>query len=84
MDTAITTIYCLSDDFIKAQGHREDPQCTLSDAEIVTVAITAARFFGANFETAMTFLRGQGYLQRPPRDCLVSQAVGEHEGFLPP
>ena len=64
MDTAITTIYCLTDDFLKAQHHRQNPQCTLSDAEIVTIALTAARFFGGNFETAMTFLTEQRYLAR--------------------
>ena len=52
MDTAITAIYCLTDDFLKALGHREDPQTTMSDAEVITTALVAARFFGGNFELA--------------------------------
>lgn len=52
MDTAITAIYCLTDDFLKAIGHREDPQTTMSDAEVLTTALVAARFFGGNFEVA--------------------------------
>jgi len=64
MDTAIVTIYCVTDDFLKASGHQEDSQCTLADAEIITIALTAARFFAGNFETAMTMLSEQGYLPR--------------------
>lgn len=52
MDTAITAIYCLTDDFLKATGHRQDPQMTMSDAEVLTTALVAARFFGGNFELA--------------------------------
>lgn len=52
MDTAITAIYCLCDDFLKAQGHTEDTQVTMSDAEVITTALVAACFFGGNFELA--------------------------------
>jgi len=52
MDTAITAIYCLADDFLKTTGHQEDPQITMSDAEVITTALVAVRFFGGNFERA--------------------------------
>lgn len=52
MDTAITAIYCLTDDFLNAIGHRDDPQATMSDAEVITTALVAARFFGGTFELA--------------------------------
>ena len=52
MDTAITAIYCLTDDFLKALAHREGTQRTMSDAEVITTALVAARYFGGNFESA--------------------------------
>lgn len=33
MDTATVAIYCLCDDFLKAIGHRQDNQTTMSDAK---------------------------------------------------
>lgn len=52
MDTAITAMYCLCDDFLKAQCHHDDPQATMTDAEVMTTALVAARFFGGHLESA--------------------------------
>ena len=49
MDTRIILIYCMCDDLLKALNHREDPQCRLCDAEIMTIAIVAALYFGGNY-----------------------------------
>jgi hypothetical protein len=62
MDTAIVTTYCLVDDWLRARRHSESPLRTLSDAEILTTALVAARFFKGNFEQAATFLDEQRYL----------------------
>lgn len=62
MDTAITAIYCLTDDFLKTLGHREDLQVTMSDAEVITTALVAARFFGGNFELARQDLHKPGLI----------------------
>ena len=43
-DTIITTYY-LCDEFLKATGHRDDPQVRLSTAEVMTTALVAAAFF---------------------------------------
>ncbi len=48
MDTNIVLVYCLCDDLLKWQHHRDDPQCVLSDAEIMTIAMVAAMYFGGN------------------------------------
>jgi len=56
MDTAIITTYCLADDWLRARRHQESPQRTVSDAEVMSTAIVAARFFGGNFETASGLL----------------------------
>jgi hypothetical protein len=62
MDDTITTIYCLCDEFLKAAGHRHDPQARLSTAEVMTVPLVAAAFFGGNVEQARRFLREYGYV----------------------
>lgn len=49
MDTAIVTIYCLTDDWLRVRRHQESSQRTVTDAEVMTAAIVATRFFGGNF-----------------------------------
>ena len=62
MDDTITTIYCLCDDFLKAWGHRHPSQARLSTAEVMTIPIVAAVFFGGNVERSRRFLREYGYV----------------------
>ena len=61
-DTAITTIYCLCDDFLNAVGHREDPQTRMSDAEVMTTALVASRYFRGVFEEARDVLAVPTYI----------------------
>jgi len=62
MDSQIVAVYCMCDDLLKALYHHEDRQCQMSDAEIMTAAITAMLYFRGNFEVARRFLQGQGYV----------------------
>lgn len=62
MDDQILAIYCLCDDVVKALRPYEDPQRQMSDAEVMTVAIVAARFFGGNFERARALLASRRYI----------------------
>ncbi len=62
MQTTITTIFCHVDDFLKAISWKDDPQCHLILAEIVTIALTASRYFGGNFESARLFLIEHSYI----------------------
>ena len=66
MDDTITTIYCLCDDFLKAmdQVRRDDPQTRLSTAEVMTVPLVAATFFGGNIEKTRRFLYEYGYMPK--------------------
>ncbi len=64
MDDTITTIYCLCDDFLKAIGHRDDLQVTMSTAEVMTVPLVAATFFGANVDETRLFLHEYGYMKK--------------------
>ncbi|HEV2130849.1 MAG TPA: IS982 family transposase [Longimicrobiaceae bacterium] len=62
MDDTILAIYCLCDDLLQALGHREDPQCEMSDAEVMTTALVAALFFGGNHERARQLLASPRYV----------------------
>ncbi len=62
MDLPIVFVYCLCDDLLKALDHGEDPQCRVSDAEMLTTALVAALYFGGNFKRTDEVL--QGYLPR--------------------
>lgn len=62
METEIIIIYHLSDDYFKEINHREDSQCRISDAEIMTTAIVAACSFGGNYAAAQRFLSHPTYI----------------------
>src|SRR5215210_1007499 len=62
MDDTITTIYYLCDEFLKAIGRRDDPQTRLSTAEVMTVPLVAAAFFGGNIDKTRRFLHEYGYM----------------------
>jgi Transposase DDE domain len=62
MDTQIITIFCLCDDMLKAFHHRNDPQSLMTDAEVMTTALVAARFFAGNFEQSRHFLQEHSYI----------------------
>ena len=58
----VILIYCLCDDVLKASGHKDDPQCHMTDAEICTVSIIAMIEYGGNFEKARNYLKKHGYI----------------------
>ena len=56
----IITIYDLCDAFLRAYGHKDDPQAKLTTAEVMTAALVAAWFFHGNQSLACQFLKEQG------------------------
>lgn len=64
MDIHIVAVYCLCADVLGALHHRNDAQCHLIDAEIMTIALVAALFFSGNYAVTCLFLREQGYMPR--------------------
>ena len=44
----IIAIHAITDDLLKALGHSDDRRSVMSDAEIITSALVAAKFFGGN------------------------------------
>jgi hypothetical protein len=61
MDDKIVAIYAIVSDFLMAVHHYEDPQCQMSDAEVMTIAIVAALFFAGNYESARRLLAEPRY-----------------------
>lgn len=61
MQDTITTMFCLCDDFLKANDYRDDWQCRVSSAEIMTVPLVACAFFGGNLALSRRFLVSHGY-----------------------
>ncbi len=57
-------IYCFIDDFLKASGHREDVRVEVTDAEVITIAISAMLHFGGNFERSRLVLYELGLVKR--------------------
>jgi DDE family transposase len=64
MEDTITTIYCLCEDFLKATRHRDDPQVLISTAEVMTIPLVAATFFGGNIDKTRLFLNEYGYMKK--------------------
>lgn len=64
MDTHIVAVYCLCADMLCALHHHDDSQCHLTDAEVMTIALVAALFFGGNYALTCLFLQEQGYMLR--------------------
>ncbi|MBO1349906.1 MAG: hypothetical protein EBE86_022145 [Hormoscilla sp. GUM202] len=46
MEDMITTIFVLCDELLKALNIKEDPQVKMNNAEVMTVGLVAAYFFG--------------------------------------
>jgi hypothetical protein len=60
MDARIVAVYCLCADLLVGLRYRNDSQCQLTDAEIMTIALVAVLFFGGNYALACAFLHEQG------------------------
>ena len=62
MDLTIVVLYTICDDLLISLGHRNHPQAKMSDAEVITTALVAARYFAGNQQTACCVLKTLGYI----------------------
>jgi len=60
----IVTSYVVIDDVLELIGHTDDTRTRVSSAEILTVAIVAARYFQNHHERALCLLQQTGYLPK--------------------
>ncbi len=57
-DTLIVAIYVVIDDTMTALGHHSHCLAGLSDAEVLTIAVLAARYYGTHHARAVSHLTG--------------------------
>lgn len=62
MELEITTVFCLCDDLLKAMNVKDDAQVKMSNAEVMTVALTASMYFAGNYENSREFLMEHQYI----------------------
>jgi len=61
-DDFIVPVYVVIDETMRALAHRDHPLAGVSDAEVLTVAVVAARYFQNHHERALQVMQGMGYL----------------------
>lgn len=77
----IIAIYAITDDLLKALGNQEDCRCVMNDAEVITVALVAAKFFAGNQHQACVYLQEQNLIPRMLSKSRFSRRW--HRLFLP-
>lgn len=63
METEIITIFCICHDYLNAINFKDDSQCKVATAEIMAIALTAAKFFGGNYEKSRYFFQTYKYIK---------------------
>jgi hypothetical protein len=63
MEISIITTFCICYDYLKVINFKDDSQCKMNTAEIMTVALSATKFFGGNYEKARYFFKSYGYMK---------------------
>lgn len=61
-DHLIITSYVIIDDVMRSLNHRSHPLAKITDSEVLTVAVVAAKYFRNNHERALWVLTELGYL----------------------
>jgi len=74
-------IYAITDDLLKAIGHQDGIRSQLSDAEVITTALVAARFFGGNHQNAQDYLKEHGLMPKMLSKSRFNRRL--HRLFLP-
>lgn len=77
----IIAIYAITDDLLKAIGHQDDCRAQLSDAEVITTALVAARFFGGNHQSAIDYVKDHGLMPQMLSKSRFNRRL--HRLFLP-
>ena len=63
MDEEIITIFVIVDNTLKAIGYKDDKQVKMSEVEVITTGLVAAKYFSGVYEKARHFLRSHGYMK---------------------
>ncbi|HEX3054307.1 MAG TPA: hypothetical protein VHP83_26865, partial [Aggregatilineaceae bacterium] len=63
-DTYLVTVYVVIDDLLKAMNYEDDCRSQVSAAQVLTVAVIAAKSFQNHHEQALSVLGRLGYVPR--------------------
>lgn len=78
----IVTVYVVIDDMLKTMGHESDLRAVVSDAEVLTVTVLAAKYIHNHHERSLCLLRASGYLQRSLSISRFNRQVHRLSGWL--
>ncbi len=81
-DDFIVTAYVVMDKVMAALGHRDDVRAKAADAEVLTVAVAAARFFQNHLERALQVLHRGRYLSGPLSVSRFNRRLHALRGWL--
>jgi hypothetical protein len=63
MEMQIIATYFICDEIVKQSGIKDDPQCQMTTAQIMTSVLVAAELFGGNQKKACIFLKTYGHIK---------------------
>ncbi len=78
----IVTTFVVCDKTMQALGHRDDVRAKASDAEVLTVAVVAARYFQNHLERALQVMRVGRYLSGPLSASRFNRRLHRLAGWL--
>ena len=82
MESEIVLIYTLCDELTKAMNITEDIQTKTGNAEVMTVVLTAARFFGGNIRNSSDFLKEHGYIPNMLSESRLNRRIHAVDGSV--
>lgn len=62
MEMQIVGVYFMCDEIVKQGGWKDDPQCKMSTAEVITSVLISSMYFSGNHYLACRFLHEHGYI----------------------
>ena len=75
-------IYCFIDDFFHTIGRKNDAHCKISDAEILTTALLAARYFYGNLHSACAYMQEHQGVQMIDKSGFTRRLHGLQQQLL--
>lgn len=82
MEARIVTVYCIVDDILKHIGFSDDLQATISTSEIITIAITAAMFFGGNHIVSMSYFKDSKLIKHSISKSQYNKRIHRIDGSI--
>lgn len=72
MNDFTIAIYCFVDDYLQIAGEKAAAKRKLNDAEVITTALLAARYFGGNMAKARSYMQEHHRCRMPHKSKLTA------------